>query len=395
MIIGSHAAKFHFSDFREPKDLDIISEIHLMTENEQHYWIPEFAELKKYNKGLIYADPDVLISLKGSHLGFRNQQWEKHASDFLFLKSKGCKIIPELYHLLFKGWLREFGPCWATLKGKDSKTFFEDKVTRKYVHDDIHIAIKTYDEPLYEKILGDGVMCSGDKFDELSEEDKILLVKEEVWVTALERTLIPNDFKCSEKLAYAKALKLMAISLTGNGFLKHWIIFNFDKLNNNQDTSYIDKFKLAEKEGRLTLIKDMETKQTLLDEIAALELRKALLQKELEVGEKADAFIPTAKSLLKLMKETDNDYQSELHDEDGDLDLGFGWNISHYFQYGGEGMGDEYYIILELKKDGIRHSLWEVPGWYASYDGGELEWGNLFQCEEYKYEATGYRSITG
>lgn len=251
MIFGSVAIKHWFPDFREPKDLDVMSPESKMEKGEQNYWIPEFEELIKNNKDDKYLDPDFLLAVKQSHLGW-NIHWEKTRDDVLFLKSKGCKCDPKLYFKLVKAWTKVHGIRWATLKGKDSKTFFEDAVKRKYIHDDIHKAVAVYDEPLYEKLLTEGVSCGG--FDSLSFEDKLLLVKEEVWVTALERFHIPSNFTCGHLSAYSKSFKKLATTMSSGKF-KFFILDSIDKLYICKDRSYIDKFKQAEKENKLKLEK--------------------------------------------------------------------------------------------------------------------------------------------
>jgi hypothetical protein len=253
LIIGSHAAKYWFPEFRIPNDLDEMSEVKIMTEKHQTYWFGDSSEyLLEINRDSKYIDPDNLYNLKMAHMGW-SIHWNKTASDVLFLKSKGCKRNDKLYNMLFKDFTRIHGKQWATLKGKDSKTFFEDNVKRKYIHDDIHDAIAVYDKPLYTRILGDGVMCSKDQFFELSDEDKILLVKEETWVTALERYLIPSNFTCGSGLAYFKSLKKLITTMSGAGYFKHWMIDNYEKIHKDNDTTYIQKFKEAEAEGRLRL----------------------------------------------------------------------------------------------------------------------------------------------
>jgi hypothetical protein len=253
LIIGSHAMRHWFPDFpREPKDLDIISEVPQMSRDIQHYWIPEFEHFLKFNTNDKFLDPDFLLNLKLSHAGW-DVHWEKTMHDILFLKSKGYKADRKLYKKLVKGWIKVHGKKWASLKGKDSKTFFEDTVVRKYVHDDIHNVVAIYDEPLYERLIVKGVSCGEDAFNLLSEEDKLNLVKEEVWVTALERYLIPSNFTCGDALAYSKSLKKLATTMS-SGYFKFFILDNYDKLCKDRDKSYIEKFKEAEKQNKLTKI---------------------------------------------------------------------------------------------------------------------------------------------
>lgn len=252
MIFGSQAVKHWFPDFpREPSDLDVMSQQDVMTKEEQHYWVPTFGELIKRNKDKKYLDPEFCLVNKMSHAGW-DIHWEKTIHDIVFLKQKGVSSDRELYFKLVKDWTKVHGKRWASLKGKDSKTFFEDAVARKYVHDSIHEAVAVYDAPLYEALIYEGVSCSEEGFERLSHEDKILMVKEETWVTALERFLIPRDFAFSKVGAYQLSLKKLATTMS-SGWFKWFILDNIEELRACRDFSYIDKFKQAESEGKIQL----------------------------------------------------------------------------------------------------------------------------------------------
>lgn len=254
LTIGSHAAKHWFPDYREPKDIDFISKEGKMSRLEQHYWIDTFQEILDRNGDNQYIDPDFLYTLKVSHAGW-DIHWSKTMGDILFLKSKGCKLDKKLYKKLVKDWIGVHGRKWAKLEGNDSDTFFKDAVKRKYVHDDIHEAVAVYDEPLYFRILKDdsgSVGCCQKKFNKLSELDKELLVREEVWVTALERYLVPSNFTYGNKLAYFRSLKKLCTTMS-SGWFKMWILDNYDRLFKPGDNSFVDRFKKAERENKIRL----------------------------------------------------------------------------------------------------------------------------------------------
>jgi hypothetical protein len=256
LIFGSTAMKFWFPDFREPNDLDIIlrsDKKDYITKAVQKYWIPEFEYFLEHNKHDTYLDPEFMLTLKMSHAGW-DIHWDKTMYDILFLKNKGYAPDEELYKKLVKGWIKVHGKKWASLKGKDSETFFEDAVQRKYVHDDIHEAVAIYDRPLFEKLLFDGVSCSEKGFNQLSFEDKILLVKEEVWVTALERYLIPEDFKCNVYGSYMKALKKLATTMS-SGWFKFFILNNYDKLIGDKSKNFVERFNNAVKNNKIKEIR--------------------------------------------------------------------------------------------------------------------------------------------
>jgi hypothetical protein len=250
LIIGSRAMRTWYPDFkREPKDVDVISKVPHMSRDTQHYWVDSFQYILDNNANSFCADPTFLLTLKMSHAGW-DIHWEKTMSDILFLKKKGVKVDKHLYNLLVKDWIAVHGKKWASLKNKDSTTFFKDAVERKYVHDDIHEAVAVYDKPLYESLIIGGVNCSQKGFETLSFEDKILLVKEEVWVTALERYHIPSDFTCGHPAAYGKSLKKLATTMS-SGWFKFFILDNFQHLTGCKNREYIEKFEKAEHNNKL------------------------------------------------------------------------------------------------------------------------------------------------
>lgn len=251
MIFGSTAAKFWFPDFREPKDLDILTPTPAMARDVQHYWFgPSSQYIIENNPHPTHVCAGFLFTIKAAHAKW-NIHWDKTMADIVFFQRRMTDevtgalppIHDELYRLLMIDFTTLHGKKWASLKGEDSKTFFEDAVTRKYVHDTIHDAVSYYDEPLYHKILvGDGtVSCSREKFEALSLDDRLKLVKEEVFVTALERFLVPEDFKFSTNRAYWLSLKKL-ITTMSSGWFSRFIIENYSALAVNRD-DYVATFK--------------------------------------------------------------------------------------------------------------------------------------------------------
>lgn len=248
MIFGSTAIKHFYSDFREPKDLDVMTQDPLMTREEEHYWIPEYEDLIEASSNKEYLDPDLILTLKASHAGW-NIHWQKTMYDILFLKRKGLEINKPLYKKLTKAWTKVHGKKSAPLKGKTADEFFDDFVNRKYVHDDIHEAVAYYDAPLYTRILKNegSVECSEEKFNELSLEDRVKLAKEEIFVTALERWVIPNP-RYSAGKAYQQSLRKFVTTMS-SGWMTFFLVDNFGLLCNNTD-DYVKKFKEKEHEIR-------------------------------------------------------------------------------------------------------------------------------------------------
>lgn len=229
MIIGSTAMRFHYPDFRrEPKDLDTLSRHpNAMTDN---FWHASFPLLWDRDT---YATPSQLYTIKVSHAfwDLRNGSWEKHMNDILFLKSKGdAFFLQDMYDILYPVWLEKHGQKRANLNMTKDE-FFADAVNRKYDHDSLHISTAYGERPMYERVLKEGseVLTEWSKFDSLSYEDKCRLIREEVYATALERWLIPNDYCGSPRAAYAKAMKKTITSLM-KGKWALWIVMHYEDL---------------------------------------------------------------------------------------------------------------------------------------------------------------------
>lgn len=251
VIIGSTAAKFWIAEYREPKDLDILvhpdlKEYEYTIDNPDNKrvetaWYGDSSHWILNNTDGLYPSLEILYTIKAAQLKF-DVFWDKTSNDVIDFQKRRIKIVDELFKLLVKDFTEFHGKRWAKLKGKDSTTFFEDAVRRKYVHDTIHEAIAYYDRPLYEKILtGNGVECDVNKIYDLQEEDQIRLAKEEIFVTALERFLIPKDFKFSFNRAYWLSLKKFVTTMS-SGKMSRFLIDNFSKLAYNTD-DYVTKFK--------------------------------------------------------------------------------------------------------------------------------------------------------
>lgn len=241
MIIGSTAVKHWHPDFRVPSDLDIISTEKKMSREVQHYWIPEFEMLLKANKDKEYLDADLVLTLKASHANWAIH-WEKTMFDILFLKKKGHKINRPIYEALVKGWRKIHGKESASLKGRTADQFFDDAVKRKYNHDDLHRWVAYYDKPLYESIQPDPttVECAEVLFKKLSYEDQIKMAKEEIFVTALERFIIPK-LPYSQGRAYNASLKKFVTTMSKN-WMSLFLIENFDNLKYDRSDDYIGRF---------------------------------------------------------------------------------------------------------------------------------------------------------
>lgn len=66
------------------------------------------------------------------------------------------------------------------------------------------------------------------------------------------------------------------------------------------------------------------------------------------------------------------------------IDVG-GFIVEALEQYGGEGMGDSYWVVFSVENDGLK-KFFKLDGWYASYNGHEfdnfLDFNEVIQVEK-------------
>lgn len=205
-----------------------------------------------------YPTIESLYVLKLSHSEY-NVHWHKTVSHIQLIKRYLWSIgyerdvfenLSQEYKDLFYA-LKDF---WKTVhKGKKDhisfkakkKDFFNQHVQRVYDHDLIHDVVKHYDEPLYKQCLKDGeeVLIDKMKFDQLSFDDKIKMIQEEIYVLALERILIPKKFTVCKHEAYRHMLKRFVTDMS-KGWLPTFVVDNYDILY-KIDLDYESKFIAA------------------------------------------------------------------------------------------------------------------------------------------------------
>lgn len=257
LIIGSIAARLYVPEYREPKDIDLFADDpNPMTEfNGQKvevFWHSSFEEWLPEGTAR-FATLDELYTIKVSHsswdLGFGS--WEKHMNDVVTLKNAGALLEPELYKLLYKVWEEKHGKKVVNLN-QDKEEFFSDAVRRKYDHDSIHYSVAYEDRPIYESVFTPGATIQMDMaaIKALSFDQQVRLYREEIYATALERWVIPSDYKASPRRAYAMAVKKTVTSLT-KGWSSRFIIENYETFR-VPDMDYV-KHHLSKKDQLIPL----------------------------------------------------------------------------------------------------------------------------------------------
>jgi len=254
ILIGSRAAKHWWPDFpREPEDFDYISD-EPQTEKEDSHWNDGVAYLAgKYPD--VIAGPNTLYTLKLSHVYFLPDKFNKTIFDIVWMQNKDCVVDEDLYERLYKQWEHTHGAKKAKLT-ENNESFFKNTVNRVYEHDSLHDAMKYYDEPMFQKIKIDKTKAQVSKklFLELPRQDQINLCLEEIHVVALERFLIPREFRMHPKAARAEAVKLLVTSMS-KGWFPRFICENFSCIhvkNNNND--FVERFNVALKNNLIKAI---------------------------------------------------------------------------------------------------------------------------------------------
>lgn len=177
-LFGSALIKKYFPDFREPNDLDYLSNKSVPVSSTRHveYYSIPFAPDRELT-------PNEIYTLKVSHVIY-DIYWRKHMSDIRFLQLKGCRID--------KVFLADLRAFWLTIHTAKKYTrvdfnipaedFFKDNVQRKIPHDELHLLIKN--PPAYFEIA-EGIIPIESKFNDSRNKDAIVL--EEAYVIGLER----------------------------------------------------------------------------------------------------------------------------------------------------------------------------------------------------------------
>ena len=186
VIIGSTAMQHWFKDFdREPSDLDIAVDEEYKGEKAnkvEYLYNPHI----KYGLG-VYAAPEVLLSIKISHL-FWEYGWDKHMWDVQFMLDKGIEPDYNLIDKLIPFWEEYLPKVHRSNLESSKEDFFSNSVNNGVdEHDELHH--KLVEVPAFTKILKDGceVELDFNKWDALSEQEKRDVVNEETFVMAFER----------------------------------------------------------------------------------------------------------------------------------------------------------------------------------------------------------------
>jgi hypothetical protein len=252
LIIGSVAMNRALNLIvRQPKDFDYFGTEPVIPlgltptgTKIEPFWDESWSGTQLDRDGFATLDELYTIKVSHSYWELKNGSWDKHMTDILFMKSRGAKLDLELHKLLYPVWVKTHGSKKMNL-AQAAGNFFADAVVRIYDHDSIHDSVAFGDRPLYERILKDGetVDIDPDKlWNGMTFEEQVLLFREEIVATALERWMIPTNYRFSPGLAYKLALKKTITSLT-RGRSARFIVTNFEHFMKPHDYMAIHRSK--------------------------------------------------------------------------------------------------------------------------------------------------------
>jgi hypothetical protein len=210
-----------------------------------------YLEIMNANTGLNIATPEILFSIKKSHIHYPIK-FEKHIIHYCFLyeKLEGIDKFEEITKIRSKETEQRLGKLKTPSLKKSVGEFFgqsEKFVKSFFTHDDMHRMVAHYNEPLYEKMQAEegSVFCSKDLWNNFKKEDKIKTVLEEAYVIALERKILPMLFSggvyWSDEGAFDWALKRICTNLT-SGFFRDFATNNYLKIKESYNKNYVLDF---------------------------------------------------------------------------------------------------------------------------------------------------------
>lgn len=202
------------------------------------------------------AHIDWLLFFKESHKFKKDSvHFLKTLNDIKLLREIGAQMPVSLESALFKERERlTYTNKLPNLNVKSGEFFNPNTVQYKWDHDSIHRAVALYGQPayLFYKYPDKEVLCSEELFEIQPEHIKLAGVYEEACVLALERSMIPFDFKPNPHKSFATALEKVATSITGGWFREFAYRHYHDVLkvyNTNGRDLYVERFHKALESG--------------------------------------------------------------------------------------------------------------------------------------------------
>lgn len=186
------------------------------------------------NFQVVPASINWLLFFKDSHKYKKDSvHFLKTLNDIKLLHEIGAQLPFDCLELLEERERLTYTNKLPNLNVKKTEFFNPETVNYKYDHDSVHVAIALYGKPAYNYYKPDEneVYCSEDMFWALGEEYRLAGVYEEACVLALERSMIPFNFKPNPDKAFATALEKVCTSIT-SGFFRDFAYSHYHNVWN-------------------------------------------------------------------------------------------------------------------------------------------------------------------
>lgn len=221
------------------------------------------------------ASPHSLYLIKRSHI-HSPQEWHKHILDMHFLAEKLSESSPrdeeeQAFAMRLQAFLAS-EESFQSMQISDAEFFdrYSNAFIRIYPHDSLHQATCYYEQPLYITLKKDPgkAYISQAKFEQLSQRDKIRLVREEAYVLALERVVIPLRSlgrKWSREYAFQYALRELCTT-AARGWFRTFAVENYPEIC-AYDSDFYEVFSRAEESGFLSRMESDLPEDTRLERV--------------------------------------------------------------------------------------------------------------------------------
>jgi hypothetical protein len=219
----------------------------------------------EYDRENLFASEEVLFSLKSSHIHYPIKFY-KHISDFTFLFNhfKGVDVLSDITSIHKKEIRERLNRLSPPSLNKTVDEFFsqsKDYVKPYFIHDEIHMIMAHYNEPLYKSMQDDKnfAKCNKTSWESFSYEDKCKCVLEEAYVISLERKILPMIFGSGSGYTNQEAFDwaLMRICTTlCSGWFREFATVNYFTIKNKMNINYVEKFLENYQNGKIKKIKN-------------------------------------------------------------------------------------------------------------------------------------------
>lgn len=219
---------------------DVIVEVRVPKPETAHAKVLELAigQIEILGLKVSQVPLPMLCALKKAHLSSPHK-WDRHIQQYSRIKGLlGIDVFKpsewgsqvEAVYRQHRAEIKQFAKPHPKLN-TNKNYFFEDADYKVFDHDTIHQAIALGPLPAYTLMQDGEVWCSKEKWDNLTQEQKLNCVKEEASVLALERSIIPALFLGKAfrgaQWAYEYALGKVCTTIT-SGWFREFAIEHYE-----------------------------------------------------------------------------------------------------------------------------------------------------------------------